>query len=182
MRVSVTCRVGIDDPDWARPVAITVGGFDVFVPSPAAGKEELHVQGVCDPGQCARHGDRNHNRCRVDKIVSSFVGDLLMPPIGLLLGKVHFANLYINLSGQSYPSLAAANAAGAAAIKYGTFLNTVLDFLIVALAVLMLVKQVNRLHRQPATAPAEPTVKDYPYCLSSIPIKATRGARCTSQL
>ncbi len=116
------------------------------------------------------------------KIVSSFVSDILMPPIGLLLGKVDFSNLFIDMSGQSHPSLATAKAAGAATINYGVFLNTVLDFVIVALAVFLLVRQVNRLQRQPAPASAAPTTKDCPYCASVIAIKAVRCPQCTSDL
>jgi large conductance mechanosensitive channel len=116
------------------------------------------------------------------KIITSFVGDILMPPIGLLLGKVDFANMFINLSGQSFNTIAEAKKAGAATINYGLFLNTVLDFLIVAFAIFLLIKQVNRLNRQPAPAPAAPTTKDCPYCLSAIPIPAVRCAHCTSQL
>ena len=90
------------------------------------------------------------------KIVTSFVADVLMPPIGLLLGKVDFSDLYVNLSGTDYPSLAAARAAGAATLNYGVFLNTVIDFVIVAFAIFLLIKQVNRLFKKPEAAPAEP--------------------------
>ena len=93
------------------------------------------------------------------KIVSSFVADVLMPPIGLLLGKVDFSNLFINLSGQSYPSLEAAKAAGAATLNYGMFLNTVIDFLIVAFAIFLLIKQVNRFTAKKEEAPAAPRPK-----------------------
>ncbi len=117
------------------------------------------------------------------KIITSFVGDVLMPPLGLLLGKVDFSNLYLNISGKEFASLAAAKEAGAATINYGVFLNTVLDFLIVAFAIFLLIKQVNRLKREPAPAPAaEPTTKDCPFCLSAIAIKAVRCPHCTSQL
>jgi len=116
------------------------------------------------------------------KIVTSFVSDILMPPLGLLLGKVDFANLFLNISGRAYPTLAAAKEAGAATINYGIFLNTVLDFLLVAFAVFLLVRQVNRLRREPAPVAVEPTTKDCPYCLSAIPIKALRCPHCTSQL
>jgi large conductance mechanosensitive channel len=116
------------------------------------------------------------------KIITSFVSDILMPPIGLLLGKVDFSSLFINLSGQTFATLAEAKKAGVATINYGLFLNTVLDFLIVAFAIFLLIKQVNRLNRQPAPAPAAPTTKDCPYCLSAIPIPAVRCAHCTSQL
>jgi len=90
------------------------------------------------------------------KIVTSFVSDLLMPPIGLLLGKVDFSDLFLSLSGQSYPSLAAAKAAGAPTLNYGAFLNTVIDFLIVAFAIFLLIRQVNRFMKKPEPPPAEP--------------------------
>jgi large conductance mechanosensitive channel len=117
------------------------------------------------------------------KIVSSLVDDILMPPIGKLMGGVDFSNLFVSLSGQHYDSLAAAKAAGAATINYGLFLNTVINFLIVAFAIFLLVKQVNRLQK-PAPAPvaAAPATKECPHCLSTIPAKATRCPQCTSQL
>ena len=114
------------------------------------------------------------------KIITSFVSDILMPPIGLILGNADFSNLFIDLKGGSYASLAAAKAAGAATLNYGLFINTVIDFLIVAFAIFLLIRQVNRFSRPQAT-PA-PTTKDCPYCLSSIPLKATRCAHCTSEL
>jgi large conductance mechanosensitive channel len=116
------------------------------------------------------------------KIVSSLVNDIIMPPIGLLLGKVDFASLYINLSGKPYASLAEAKAAGAATINYGLFLNVFIDFLIVVLVMFLLIKQVNKLRRKPAEAPAVPTTKECPFCFSIIPIKAVRCPSCTSQL
>jgi large conductance mechanosensitive channel len=116
------------------------------------------------------------------KIVSSFVADVLMPPIGLLLGKVDFSNLFVNLSGQSFPSVEAAKAAGAATLNYGMFLNTVIDFLIVAFAIFLLIKQINRLMPKKEAAPAAPTTKECPRCLSQIPLKATRCAHCTSEV
>ena len=116
------------------------------------------------------------------KIITSFVNDILMPPIGLLLGRVDFSNLFVNLSGQPYGSLEEAQAAGAATINYGVFLNTVLDFIIVAFVVFLLIRQVNRLKREPEALPAEPTTKECPYCLSAIPIKATRCPHCTSEI
>jgi large conductance mechanosensitive channel len=116
------------------------------------------------------------------KIVSSFVADVLMPPIGLLLGKVDFSNLFLNLGGQSFPSVEAAKAAGAPTLNYGLFLNTVIDFVIVAFAIFLLIKQVNRLMPKKAEAPAAPTTKECPRCLSQIPIKATRCAHCTSDI
>lgn len=116
------------------------------------------------------------------KIITSFVNDILMPPIGLLLGKVDFSNLFINLSGKPYATLAEAKAAGAATLNYGMFLNTVIDFVIVAFAIFLLVKAINRLRHQSEAAPAAPTNKECPYCLSNIPLKATRCAHCTSEL
>jgi large conductance mechanosensitive channel len=119
-------------------------------------------------------------------IVKSLVDDVLMPPIGLLLGGVDFSNFFIVLEGGKvagpYASLAAAKAAGAVTLNYGMFLNTVISFLIVAFAVFMLIRAINRLRRQQETPPAEPTTKDCPYCASSIPIKASRCPQCTSQL
>jgi large conductance mechanosensitive channel len=114
------------------------------------------------------------------RIVSSLVNDVIMPPIGLLLGKVDFSSFFVNLSGTVYPSLAEAKKAGAPVIAYGAFLNTVLDFIIVAFVIFLVIRQVNRLKRKPA--PADPTTKECPHCLSVIPIKATRCAHCTSQL
>jgi large conductance mechanosensitive channel len=114
------------------------------------------------------------------KIVSSFVDDVLMPPIGRLLGGVDFSTLFIALNGQHYDTLAAAKAAGAATLNYGLFINTVINFLIVAFAIFLLVKQVNRLKREPA--PAAPTTKECPLCFSTIPLKATKCAHCTAEL
>jgi len=113
------------------------------------------------------------------KIVTSLVNDVIMPPIGLILGKVDFSSLYLNLSGVSYASLADAKKAGAATINYGVFLNTVIDFVIVAFVLFVLIRQINRLKRQDATV-AAPTTKECPYCLSNIPLKATRCPHCTS--
>ena len=114
------------------------------------------------------------------KIITSFVGDILMPPLGLLLGGVDFSSLFVSLSGQ-YPSLAAAKAAGAPTINYGVFLNTILDFLIIAFAIFLLIRQVNRFMPKPAP-PAPVATKDCPYCLSAVPLKATRCLHCTSDL
>jgi large conductance mechanosensitive channel len=113
------------------------------------------------------------------RIVTSFVEDVLMPPIGLLLGKVDFSNLFLNLSGQAHESLAAAKAAGAATLNYGLFFNHIINFLIVAFAVFLLIRQVNRLKRAEA-APATPTTKDCPFCMMSIPIGAKKCGHCTS--
>lgn len=114
------------------------------------------------------------------RIVSSLVNDVLMPPIGLLLGNVDFSNLFLNISGKSYATLAEARAAGAATINYGVFLNTLVDFLIVAFAIFLLVRQVNRWSK-PAPAPT-PATKECPYCVSAIPVRATRCPNCTSAL
>jgi large conductance mechanosensitive channel len=105
-----------------------------------------------------------------------------MPPIGMLMGNVNFADLYLNLSEGTYASLEEAKAAGAATINYGVFINTVLDFIIVAFAIFLVIKQMNRLKREEKPAPKEPTTKDCPRCLTSIPIKATRCPSCTSEL
>jgi large conductance mechanosensitive channel len=115
------------------------------------------------------------------KIVTSFVSDILMPPIGLILGKVDFSNLFIDLSSQKHESVAAAKAAGAATINYGVFLNTIIDFLIVAFFIFLVVQQANRFAKKPAPAPA-PTTKDCPFCFTAIPIPASRCPNCTSQL
>ena len=113
-------------------------------------------------------------------IVRSLVNDVIMPPIGLALGRIDFANLFINLSGGSYASLAAAKEAGAVTINYGMFINTVINFIIVAFVVFLMVRSMNKLKRK-EEEPAEPTTKDCPYCFSQIPIKATRCPHCTSQ-
>jgi large conductance mechanosensitive channel len=114
------------------------------------------------------------------KIITSFVNDILMPPIGLLLGGVDFSNLFISLNGQSYPSLADAIAAGVPTLNYGIFINTVIDFLIVAFVIFFVVRTANRM-KKPAPA-AAPTTKECPFCFTSIPLKATRCPNCTSQL
>lgn len=116
------------------------------------------------------------------KIISSLVDDVIMPPIGKLLGGVDFANLFVNLSGKDYPSVAAAKAAGAATINYGIFFNTVLNFLIIAFVLFLIIRQMNAMKKpEPAPAPA-PTTKDCPHCLSAVPLKATKCAHCTSEL
>jgi large conductance mechanosensitive channel len=116
------------------------------------------------------------------KIVSSFVSDILMPPVGLLIGKTDFSGLFVDLSGNAHPTLAAAKAAGAATINYGVFLNTILDFLIVAFAIFLLIRQINRMTREPEAAPVAPSTKTCQHCLSTIPLQATRCAHCTSDL
>jgi len=119
-------------------------------------------------------------------IVKSLVDGVIMPPIGLLLGGVDFANLFILLRAGSpagpYTSLAGAQAAGAVTINYGVFINAVISFLIVAFVVFLLIRTINQLQKQEEAPPAEPTTKECSYCLSTIPIKATRCAHCTSEL
>ena len=113
-------------------------------------------------------------------IVTSLVNDVIMPPIGMLLGNIDFKDLFISLNGQSYPTLAAAKTAAAPVIAYGQFLNTVINFLIVAFVIFMVVRAANRFQR-PAPVPA-PTTKDCTYCFTAIPIAAKRCPNCTSQL
>jgi large conductance mechanosensitive channel len=105
-----------------------------------------------------------------------------MPPIGLVLGKVDFKDLFVSLNGQSYPTLAAAKAAAAPVLAYGQFLNTVINFLIVAFVIFIVVRQVSRMQRKPAPAPAAPTTKDCAFCCTPIPLAAKRCPNCTSQL
>ncbi|MGB2669717.1 MAG: large conductance mechanosensitive channel protein MscL [Candidatus Acidiferrum sp.] len=114
------------------------------------------------------------------KIVSSFVEDIMMPPLGRLVGHVDFSNQFISLNGQHYDTIEAAKKAGAA-LSYGSFLNTIINFLIVAFAVFLLVRAVNRWAIKPP-APAAPTTKDCPQCAMSIPIQAKRCGHCTAQL
>lgn len=114
-------------------------------------------------------------------IVTSLVNDILMPPLGLVLGKVDFKDLFISLNGQTYASLAVAKTAGAPVIAYGQFINTVINFLVIAFVIFMIVKQVNRF-RQPAPVAPTPATKECPYCASSIPVKAVRCPLCTSDL
>jgi large conductance mechanosensitive channel len=115
------------------------------------------------------------------KIVSSLVDDVIMPPVGRLLGHVDFSSLFLNLSDKSYETLAAAKAAGAPTLNYGIFLNTVINFLIVAFCVFIVVQQVNHWTKKPA-APAAPITKDCPQCAMSIPVAAKRCGHCTTQL
>ena len=117
------------------------------------------------------------------KIVTSIVNDIIMPPLGLLLGKVDFKNLFLNLSGGDYANLEQAKAAGAVTINYGAFFNTIIEFLIVAFAVFLLVRQINKL--QSLTKKSEdgqPTTKECPFCISVISLKASRCPECTSQV
>jgi large conductance mechanosensitive channel len=113
-------------------------------------------------------------------IVTSFVNDIVMPPIGMLLGRVDFKDLFISLNGQSYPTLAAAKAAAAPVIAYGQFLNTIINFLIIAFSIFLVVRAASRFQK-PAAA-AAPTTKDCVYCYTAIPILAKRCPHCTSQL
>jgi large conductance mechanosensitive channel len=120
-------------------------------------------------------------------IVKSLVSDVIMPPIGLLLGGVDFANLFVVLkegatSAAPYAALADAQTAGAVTVNYGVFFNAVISFLIVAFAVFMLIKGLNSMKRQEEVAPAEATTKECPFCLSTIAIKAVRCPNCTSEL
>ncbi len=115
------------------------------------------------------------------KTVTSFVEDVMMPPLGRLIGKVDFSNLFLNLSGKSYETIAAAKAAGAPTLNYGMFMNTCINFLIVAFAVFLLVRSVNKLKRE-EKAPAAPTTKPCPQCLMDVPLAAKKCGHCTSQL
>ncbi len=119
-------------------------------------------------------------------IVTSLVNDVIMPPIGLLLGNVDFGNLFILLEEgdpiSPYASLQAAKDAGAVTINYGAFINAVISFLIVAFVIFQLIRNINRLRREEEAPPAEPTTRECPFCLSTIPLKAARCAYCTSQL
>ena len=119
------------------------------------------------------------------RIVTSLVNDVVMPPIGLLTGGVDFSNLYVNLSQASYASLAEAQAAGAPTLNYGVFINTVIQFLIVAFAVFLMLRAVIRMRarfEKPDAPQPSPTTKSCPYCISTIPVRATRCASCTSDL
>ncbi|MGB5540845.1 MAG: large conductance mechanosensitive channel protein MscL [Gammaproteobacteria bacterium] len=116
------------------------------------------------------------------KIVSSLVNDVIMPPIGKLMGNVDFSSLFVNLGDVPYHTLAAAQEAGAPTINYGTFINTVLDFLIVAFAIFMVIKGMNSMKKAEEAAPAEPTTKECPECLSEIPIAAKRCKFCASEV
>jgi large conductance mechanosensitive channel len=114
-------------------------------------------------------------------VVTSFVTDLLMPPIGLLLGKVDFSNLFITLASGSYPTIAAAKAAGVPTLNYGLFINNIINLVIVGFVVFLVVKQVNRV-RGPAPAPAAPATRECPACTSAISLRARRCPFCTSDV
>jgi large conductance mechanosensitive channel len=115
-------------------------------------------------------------------VVKSLVDDVIMPPIGLVTGGVDFSNLYLNLGGEQYASLAEAREAGAPTINYGLFINNVISFLIVAFAVFLLVQAYNRVREERESVPAAPTDKECPHCRFKIPVGATRCAHCTSEL
>ena len=116
------------------------------------------------------------------KIVASLVDDIIMPPIGRLLGKVDFKDFFISLDGQHYATLADAKAHAAPTLNYGLFVNTVINFVIVAFCVFLLVHQVNRWTRKPQPAPAEPSTKECPQCTMTIPIRAKKCPHCTTQI
>ena len=114
------------------------------------------------------------------KIVTSLVNDVLMPPLGLALKNVDFTNLFVDLSGGHYDTLAKAKAAGDATINYGVFLNNVIDFVIVAFAIYLVIRAANKMRKAPA--PADPTTKECPFCHTTIPVAATRCPNCTSEI
>ncbi|GAM11700.1 large-conductance mechanosensitive channel [Geobacter sp. OR-1] len=114
------------------------------------------------------------------KIVTSFVSDIVMPPLGMLMGKVNFTDLFLDLSGKGFTSLKAAKDAGAPVISYGLFINTIIDFVIIAFVIFLVIKQINRFKNEPAPAP--PNTKECSFCCSSIPLAANRCPHCTSQL
>jgi len=119
-------------------------------------------------------------------IIKSLVEDVIMPPIGLLLGNVDFTNLFLILRegpvAGPYASLVDAKKAGAVTINYGMFINTVISFLIIAFTIFLVIRNINKLRREKEVPPSAPTIKECPYCLSAVPIKATRCAYCTSEL
>lgn len=115
-------------------------------------------------------------------IVTSLVNDIIMPPVGMALGHIDFKDLFLSLNGQAYPSLAEAKKAAAPVIAYGQFLNTVINFLIVAFVIFLVVRAASKMQRTPEPAPAAPTTKDCPFCATAIPIPAKRCPNCTSQL
>jgi len=116
-----------------------------------------------------------------NKVVQSLVTDIIMPPVGMLLGKMDLSAMFVNLSGKQFETLAEAKKAGAATLNYGLFINTLVDFVIMAFVVFIMVKQINRLKRATPAAPA-PETKECPFCLSTVPLAATRCCQCTSQI
>ncbi len=115
-------------------------------------------------------------------VINSLVNDIIMPPIGFMLGGVNFGDLFISLDGQDYASLTAAQDAGAATINYGLFINAIITFLIVSFIIFLIIKSVNNMQRAEVEAPAAPTTKECPFCLSTIALNASRCPHCTSQL
>jgi len=113
-------------------------------------------------------------------IVNSLVKDVIMPPIGMLMGGINFADMFVALDGKAYATLSEAQAAAAPTINYGLFINSIISFIIVALAIFMLIKQINAMKKQPV--PADPNTKECPYCKESIPIAAVKCSHCTSDL
>jgi len=116
-----------------------------------------------------------------NKVVQSLVTDIIMPPVGMMMGKMDLSAMFVNLSGKQFETLAEAKKAGAATLNYGLFINTLVDFVIMAFVVFIMVKQINRLKRATPAAPA-PETKDCPFCLSTVPLAATRCCQCTSQI
>jgi large conductance mechanosensitive channel len=114
-----------------------------------------------------------------NKVVQSLVNDIIMPPVGMLMGKMDLSAMFLNLSGKQFETLAEARKAGAATLNYGLFINTMVDFAIMAFVVFIMVRQINRLKRQVPIAPA-PETKECPFCLSTVPLAATRCSQCTS--
>ncbi|WP_246938641.1 large conductance mechanosensitive channel protein MscL [Bacillus pinisoli] len=117
-----------------------------------------------------------------NKITSSLVNDVVMPPIGMLLGKVDFTNLFITLGSEEYNTLAEAKDAGAATINYGVFINNIIQFLITALVIFIVIRQINRMKRKEEQASTQPTNKECPYCITTIPLKATKCPNCTADI
>jgi large conductance mechanosensitive channel len=120
------------------------------------------------------------------KIIASFVNDILMPPIGMLLGKVNFTNLFVSLDGTKYPTLEAAKLAGAATINYGAFISVIIDFLIIAFVIFLIVRQINKLKeaadKKNTPSPAAPKTKGCPFCFTQVDLRAKRCPNCTSEL
>jgi large conductance mechanosensitive channel len=116
------------------------------------------------------------------KIVTSMVNDMIMPPIGALLKGVNFSSLFVTLNGSAYPSLAAAKEAGAPVVAYGAFINTLIEFVIVAFCVYLIVQLITRVQQKPAEQAEETKTRNCPYCISTIPLEATRCPHCTSEL
>ena len=116
-----------------------------------------------------------------NKVVQSLVTDIIMPPVGMLLGKMDLSAMFVNLSGKQFETLAEAKKAGAATLNYGLFINTTVDFVVMAFVVFIMVKQINRLKRDASAAPV-PETKECPFCLATVPLAATRCSQCTSQI